>query len=148
MERNDRHETGASKGPPARLPPYRTFLASDQEIQDLLRRHRTFLIAAARGQTARALAEALRARGYRAVEAESVEQVRERAGVVLVTAPSSDPEAWARRASEIGAEAVWFQPGVADPATAFRASRLGLTVVLGRDVVREHDMFFPEHELR
>lgn len=146
---------------PNALPPYRTFLASDAEIREILRDCRTIAVL---GMGADPLAvrqrQALEQRGYRVlpaaagpsaadgtVPAPPLTALGERADIVLVLAGAEDVGAAAREAAGAGARVLWLGRGVLAPEAAYRASRGGLQVVMGRDLLDEYMMHFPDDEI-
>jgi len=149
-----------------KLPPYRTFLASDSEIRELLRDHRTIAVCGARAGSSDEVARALQTtrelgqRGYRvlligadAADAEhspvanGLEEVDEPIGIVLVFPGAQELRALVETAAASGAGVIWFEVGVDAPHTAHRANRLGMTAVLGRSIIGEYEMHFPDDEL-
>lgn len=145
------------------LPPYRTFLASDSRIRDLLRTHRSIAFCgefADDSEAVRDVARQLKQWGYRIVPVTarapealgvkacpSLEAVSEPIGIALVLPGVVDRKSLVRQAAARGVEAVWFEVGAADPEAAHLAFQLGLTAVLGRSIVREYEMHFPDDEL-
>lgn len=144
------------------LPPYRTFLASDSEIRDLLRDHRTiaFCGLATHDDAAIDVARRLKQYGYRVVPvrgdapevlgvaaAESIATVPEKIGIALVWRGSPDPAVIVTEAAEAAVAAVWFDVGAEDPDAAYLASQSGMTAVMGRSIIGEYEMHFTDEEL-
>ncbi len=146
-----------------KLPPYRTFLASDSAIRDLLRSHRVLAfcgLSATGDRDALDVARRLKQRGYRVVPvtpgggevlgveaAADVDSIEEQVGIVVLWRGTADARAIVEAAARRGAEAVWFEVGAEDPESAHHATELGLTAVMGRSVIGEYEMHFPDDEL-
>lgn len=127
-----------------RLPPYREFLCSDSEGRELLRVSRSIAIVGASEARLAELVRPLRSFGYRVLVGEQCLE-QEPVDLVLAAAPDLDLAALAQRASAAGARGFWLD--AADPAAAHGAWKLGLKVVMGRDVVAEYRMHFDDAEL-
>ena len=137
-------------------PPYRTFLASDSAIRELLRSHRTIAAFGADEAATSTTLRGLKQRGYRVVPlaadeggavAPALAALDVPPEIVLVFAAPSDLRPAVDAAADAGAAAVWFEPGVDAAHAAHRASRRGLTAVLGRSILAEYEMHFPDDEL-
>ncbi len=131
-----------------RLPPWRTFLASDDAIRDLLRGCRTFAIVGdlADPDAPRRLAEL----GYRVVRVAGADEIRaldEPAETVVVCDPTLAIEPLAEAARAIGAHGLWLERGVTNPRAALFAARLDLVVAMDRSILAECAMHFPDDEV-
>ena len=146
-----------------RLPPFRSFLASDAEIREILRDHRCLalvgLSADPEGPHARD-AQALRMRGYRILPVHpdggkllgakvhtDLASIEEDVGIVVVLAGSGPVNELVNAARDIGARVFWVEDGNEDARAAYRATRLGMQAVINRTVFAEYEMHFPDDEV-
>lgn len=148
---------------PERLPPYRTFLASDSEIRELLREFRTIAMVGLPGSPESIevrRAQELKQRGYRVVPVEcdapeilgmrpfaTLEEVDGQVEIVNLLPDCIDPHGVARQAVAGQARVLWIDPGMDLAELAYRVSKKGLLVVLGRDLLGEYSMHFPDDEM-
>ncbi len=130
-----------------RLPPWRTFLASDDSIRDLLRACRTLVVVGAEDpETARGLSEL----GFRVVCVAGVDSfaaLSEPVDALVVRDAEAPLDALAEAAVARGARGFWLERGVVAPRSALFAARLGLTVAMDRSILAECRMHFPDDEL-
>ncbi|MFH0945166.1 MAG: CoA-binding protein [Planctomycetota bacterium] len=146
-----------------RLPPYRSFLASDAEIREILRDHRCLaMVGLSRdpeGAHARE-AQALRLRGYRILPVHpdggelrgtkihtDLRSIGEEVEIVVLLAGAGPADSLLEEAHEIGASVFWMEAGDEDARTAYRATRLGMQAVINRTVFGEYEMHFPDDEV-
>lgn len=145
-----------------RLPPFRTFLASDNDIRELLRDSRTVaVIGLGEREPGIGIARFLRQRGYRVLPvaaagaasvlgveaAADLDSVPERVDIAVVLQPDADVPELARAAAVKGARSLWLERGVVQPEGAFLAAELGLKVAMNRSIVAEYEMHFPVDEV-
>ena len=146
-----------------RLPPYRSFLASDSDIREILRDHRSIAMIglAADPEPATLLAvRSLKLRGYRILPGHpdrgellgqevhvDLLSIQEPVGIVAVLEPDRPLLELARQAKQIGATVFWLEPGHSDAEGAYQASKLGLQTVLNRTIIGEYEMHFSDEEL-
>ena len=143
------------------VPPYRTFLASDADIRELLRDCRTIAMVGIDEDMdgAAAVARGMRAFGYRVVAIHpsleswldgpvhrSLEEMLEPVDIVDVHGdPERVPE-HAAQAREAGARVLWMEKGVVNARAAYAAHKSGLRVVMNRSLIDEYEMHFPDDE--
>jgi len=148
---------------PDQLPPYRSFLASDSEIREILRDYRSIAMIGLAADSEPAILDEVRAlnlRGYRVLPVHpgqgellgqrvhaDLPSIPEPVGIVAVLASFRPLCEVALEAHRIGARVFWLEPGGGDAESAYEASKLGLQVVLNRTIIGEYEMHFPDDEL-
>lgn len=146
-----------------RLPPYRTFLASDNAIREILRNHRTIAVVGLGPDSPAAAQDAarqLKQRGYRVLPVHpgggevlgmeafpDLRSVKEHIEIVaVISAVLPIPEV-VDQALAAGARVLWLEPGGAHPESAYRAAQAGLAVIMNRGILGEYLMHFPDAEV-
>ncbi len=146
-----------------RLPPYRTFLASDAVIREILRSYRTIAMVGLGPDAppaARDAARQLKQRGYRVLPVHpgggevlgmqatpDLRALGERIEIVAVISAALPVAEVVDQALAAGAKVLWLEPGGSHPESAYRAARAGLAVILNRELLAEYLMHFPDSEI-
>lgn len=143
------------------LPPYRSFLASDSKIREVLRTHRTIAfvgISADPAHSSRTTATFLKQHGYQVIPvhqseedimgippARSLRSLVDAVDLILFWPTTEDIERQMHDAVALNVSTVWLETGMCDAAVAYQFSREGFTVILDRNIQTEYEMYFPDN---